>query len=111
MHNAKARAPSRLTTRRLRAVRFSEQHIYVFAAGNLRVGRDEMVAPLALAHDDPRLIKSLSEISRVPQRRIEEGVAEIGPFHLVLAAERRVVGIGRGDHQGIVVSKRTNENA
>ena len=80
MHHS--RAPSRLTTQRLRTARFPEQHINVFAAGNLRVRRDEMVAPLALAHDHARLIKSLSEISRVPQRRIEEGVAEIGPFTL-----------------------------
>src|ERR1700730_2194846 len=106
MHNA--RAPSRLTTQRLR---FPEQHIDVFAAGNLRVRRDEMVAPFALAHYRARLIKSPSEVSGVPECRVEERVAEIGPFYLVLAAERRVVGIGRGDHQRVVVSKRTEENA
>jgi hypothetical protein len=104
-------SPSRLTTQRLRTARFPEQHIDVFAAGNLRVRRDEMVAPLALAHYRARLIKSLSEVSRVPECRIEERVAEIGPFYLVLAAERRVIEIGRGDHQGVVVRKRADENA
>jgi hypothetical protein len=37
---------------------------------------------------------------------VEEGVAEIGPFDLVLAAERRVIGIGRGHHQCVVVGAR-----
>jgi len=109
MHHS--RAPSRLTTQRLRTARFPEQHINVFAAGNLRVRRDEMVAPLALAHDHARLIESPSKVSRVPEGRVEESVAEIGPFYLVLAAERRVIGISRGDYQGVVVGKRTNENA
>jgi len=72
---------------RLRAARFPEQDIDIFAAGNLRVRRDEMVVQLALADDRARLIESLSEVSRVPQCRIEERIAEIGPFYLVLAAE------------------------
>jgi len=100
----------RLMTNRLRAARFPEQGVDIFAAGNLRVRRDEMVAPLALAHYRARLIKRLSEVSRVPECRVEERIAEIGPFYLVLAAERRVIGIGRGDHQGVVVRKRANEN-
>ena len=67
--------------------RFSEQHIDIFAAGNLRVRRDEMVAPLALAHDHARLIESPPEVSRVPECSVEERVAEIGPFYLIMAAE------------------------
>src|ERR1700674_2992400 len=36
-----------------------------------------MVAPLALAHYRARLIKRLSEVSRVPECRVEERIAEI----------------------------------
>src|SRR5271169_6594208 len=50
---------------RFRAARFAEHHIDIFAAGNLWVRRDEMVAPLALAHNRARLVESLSEVSRV----------------------------------------------
>jgi hypothetical protein len=67
MNNASA--SSRLTTKRLRAARFPEQDIDIFAAGNLRVRRDEMVVQLALTHDRARLIESLSEVNRVPWAR------------------------------------------
>jgi len=74
-------------TNRLRAARFPEQGVDIFAAGNLRVRRHEMIVQFALAHDGARLIECLSEISRAPQCRIKERVPEIGPFDLVLAAE------------------------
>ena len=82
-----ARASSRLTTKSLRAARFPEQDVDIFAAGDLRVRRDEMVVQLALAHDRARLIESTSEVSRVSECRIEQRVTEIGPFYFVLAAE------------------------
>jgi hypothetical protein len=82
-----ARVSSRLTTKRLRAARFPEQDVDIFAAGNLRVRWNEMVVQLALAHDRTRVIESPSEVSCVPQCHIEECVTEIGPFYLVLAAE------------------------
>ena len=74
-------------TNRLRAARFPEQGVDIFAAGNLRVRRHEMIVQFTLTHDGARLIECLSEISRAPQRRSKERVPEIGPFDLVLAAE------------------------
>jgi len=39
----------------------------------------------------------------LPECDIEKGVAEMGPFGFVPAAERWMVGIGRGDYQRIGV--------
>ena len=63
-------------TNRLRAARFPEQGVDIFAAGNLRVRRHRMIVQFALAHDGARLTECLSEISRAAQRRIKECVAE-----------------------------------
>jgi hypothetical protein len=54
---------SGLTTKRLRAARFPEQEIDIFAAGNLRVRRDEMVVQLALAGDPARLSESYERLA------------------------------------------------
>ena len=42
-------------TNRLRAARFPEQGVDIFAAGNLRVRRHKMIVQFALAHDGARL--------------------------------------------------------
>jgi len=66
------------------AVRWRKRFL---APGDLRVRWHEMVVQFALSHDGARCIKRLSEVRCAAQRNVEEGVAEIGPFDLVLAAE------------------------
>jgi len=51
---------SRLMTCHLRAALLPKQGINIFAPGNLGVRMDEMIAPLALAHDRACLVESLS---------------------------------------------------
>src|SRR5262249_52196351 len=48
---------------------------------------------------------------RPAQRDVEKGVAEIGPFGAILAAEGRMIGVGRGDNQAIRVSEPRYEHA
>jgi hypothetical protein len=42
---------------------------------------------------------------------IEKGVAKVGPLDLVLTTERRMIEIGGGNHQRVVIGQRTDENA
>ena len=58
-----------------------------------------------------RAIKKASFRLLAPERSIEKGIAEIGPLGLVLAAERRMVGIGRGDYEHIGVRETRDKDS
>jgi hypothetical protein len=47
--------------------------------------------------------KGILQAFSLPECDVEKSIAEIGPLGLVPAAERRMVGIGRGDYQHIGV--------
>jgi hypothetical protein len=68
---------------------------------------------MPLAHPDQpaRRRKGTPQISVAPESPVEKGVAEVGPFDLVLAAERRMIEIRGGNHQCVVIGQRTDENA
>ena len=93
-------------TRRLGASAFPGPDVDILASSNLRIGRYQAVTNLALVDEPKRRHK------RAPKRPGGKlRVTEIGPFNLVLTTERRVIGIGRGYHQGVIVRKRAQENA
>src|SRR5262249_37131896 len=70
------------------------------AEGDLRVG-DIGAAHLGLALDDQRLreLEGLGEGARSPQALIDVRLAEVRPLRFVRAAERGLVGGGRGDDE------------
>ena len=62
-----------------------------------------MLAQFSLLDERARNNKSVLQASGLAECDVEKGIAKIGPLGLVLAAERRMVGIGRGDYQQIGV--------
>src|SRR5213596_3363259 len=79
----------------------NEQRLHVFAACHKGVRRLEALAHFSLFDERARNNKGVLQAFSLPECYIEKGVAEIGPFGFVPAAERWMVGIGRGDYQRI----------
>ena len=70
-----------------------------------------MVAQLVLLDERARNDKGILQTFSLPECDVEKGIAEIGPLGLVLAAERRMVGIGRGDYQHIGVRETRDKDS
>lgn len=62
-----------------------------------------MLPQFSLPDECARIEKRILEADGFPERDVEKSVAEIGPLGLVLTAEGRMVGIGRGDDQHIAI--------
>src|SRR6266487_4399957 len=88
-----------------------EQRLHVCAARHQRIRRLEVLAQFSLPDERARNNKGFLQASSLPERNVEKGIAEIGPLGLVLAAERWMVGIGRGDDQDIGVSETRDKDA
>src|SRR5580693_7888153 len=101
----------RLLTRRGSAASLREHDVNVLASRNLRVRRNQAVMPFARADQLTRRRKGTPEINGVPESLVEKGVPEVGPFDLVLATERRMIGIGGGNHQRVGTGQRTDETS
>src|SRR3954469_23554941 len=79
----------------------NEQRLHVCAASHQGIRRFEVLAQFSLLDKRARNNKSVLQASGLAECDVEKGIAEISPLGLVLAAERRMVGIGRGDYQQI----------
>src|SRR5262252_3888224 len=64
-----------------------KKRLDVLAACHLRMRRHEAVARFALPHQRARQRERVLQPRRPAQRDVEKGVAEIGPFGAILAAE------------------------
>jgi hypothetical protein len=62
-----------------------------------------VLAQFSFLDERARNNKGVLQTFSLPECHVEKGIAEIGPLGLVLAAERRMVGIGRGDYQRVGV--------
>src|SRR6266513_3905495 len=88
----------------------NEQRLHVFAACHKGIRRLEALAHFSLFDKRARNNKGVLQAFSLPECYIEKGVAEIGPFGFVPAAERWMVGIGRGDYQRIGVRETRDED-
>src|SRR5262245_59136765 len=88
-----------------------KKRLDVLAACHLRMRRHEAVARFALPHQRACQRERVLQPRRPAQRDVEKGVAEIGPFGAILAAEGRMIGVGRRDDQAIRVSEPRYEHA
>src|SRR6478735_12371816 len=95
----------------LRLAACDEQRLDVFSAGDLRMRWLKAALQFSLEYQRTRLGECISQRVRPPQRLVEEGVAEIGPLGLVLAAERWMVGIRCGYDQRVCIRKPRDEYA
>ena len=73
--------------------------------------RIEVLAQLVLTDERARNNKGILQTFSLPECNVEKGVAEIGPLGLVLAAERRMDGIGRSDYQHIGIRETRNKDS
>ena len=71
----------------------------------------EVLAQLVLSDESARKNKGILQTFRLPERDVEEGIAEIGPLCLVPAAERRVKGVRGGDYQHIRLRETWDEDS
>ena len=81
----------------------NEQRRHVCAACHCGIRWLEVLAQFSLLDKRARKNEGILQAINLPKCDVEKGVAEIGPLGLVLAAERRMVGIGRGDYQYVGV--------
>src|SRR5882757_5546588 len=89
----------------------NEQRLHVCAACHSRIRRLEVFVQFSLPDERARNNKGVPQAFSLPKCDVEKGVAEIGPLGLVPAAERRMVGIGRGDDQHVVVRETRDEDS
>src|SRR5262249_18561230 len=88
-----------------------KKRLDVLAACHLRMRRHEAVPRFPLSYQPARQRERVLQPRRSAQRNVEKGVAEIGPFGAILAAEGRMIGVGRRDDQAIWVSEPRYEHA
>src|SRR5262249_27069279 len=88
-----------------------KKRLDVLAARHLRMRRHEAVARFALPDQRARQRERVLQPRRPAQRNVEKGIAEIGPFGAILAAEGRMIGVGRRDYQAIRVGEPWYEHA
>src|SRR5262249_37531393 len=94
------------------AIDLALQHVlYILTAGHLRIGGSKAALPFAFADERAGENKCIMQIRRAVQRSIEKGFAEVGPIVSILAAERCVIGVRRGDDQGVRIREWAYENA
>src|SRR5258708_37609764 len=77
----------------------------------LRIRSSSTVARLPFRDEGFGVFKCALKVHPVPQRVVEQRIAEISPISLVRTAERRPVGVGSGQNNGVVVDQRWDENA
>ena len=83
-----------------------KKRLDVLAACHLRMRRHEAVPRFPLSYQLARQRERVLQPRRPAQCNIEKGVTEIGPFGAILAAEGRMIGVGRSDYQAIRVGER-----
>src|SRR5215831_3881553 len=88
-----------------------KKRLDVLAARHLRMRRHEAVARFPLPDQRARQRERVLQRRRPAQRNIEKCIAEIGPFGAILAAEGRMIGVGRRDYQAIRVGEPRYEHA
>src|SRR5438045_7179720 len=89
----------------------NQQRLYICAAGHSGVRRLEVLAQFPFQDERARNTKRVLQTFGLPERDVEKRIAEIGPLGLVLAAERWMVGIGRGDDQHIGIRETRAEDS
>ena len=65
-----------------------------------------MLVQFSLLDERTRNNKGVLQAISLPKCDVEKSISEIGPPGLIPAAERLMVGIGRGDHQHIADPRR-----
>ena len=88
-----------------------QQGLHVSTASHLRVRWLKAFAQFSPQYQRTRHKEGVSQIIGPTERSIEKGVAEIGPFGFVLASERRVVSICRGDDKCFSIGETRYEDA
>src|SRR5262249_8090689 len=68
-----------------------QQRLDISASGKLRVRGLEALSQLPLANQNLRPLVGVVQIVGLPERDVEESIAEVSPFGAVLAAEGGVV--------------------
>jgi predicted transcriptional regulator len=81
----------------------NKQRLHVCAACHYGIRWLEALAQFSLLDKRARKNEGILQAINLPKCDVEKGVAEIGPLGLVLATERRMVGIGRGDYEYVGV--------
>src|SRR6267142_1416793 len=89
----------------------NEQRLHVRATRHLRIRWLEALAQFSLQDELACNRKGVLHALGFPERDIEKCFAEIGPLGPVLAAERRMISIGRGDDQRIGAGEMRDEDA
>ena len=87
-----------------------QQRLHVSTASHLRVRWFKTLAQFSPQYQRTRHKEGLSQSIGATERSIEKGVAKIGPLGLVLASERRVVSVCRGDDKRISISETRYED-
>ena len=88
---------------------WNNQRLHILATGHLRIRRSESLAGLPLAHERAGTGESVLQVIGTTERDVEEGIAKIGPFCSVFAAEGRMLGIRSRDHHRIRTSEARDE--
>src|SRR6476646_1069409 len=88
-----------------------QQGLHFSTASHLRVRWLKAFAQFSPQYQRTRHKEGVFQIIGPTERSIEKGVAEIGPFGFVLASERRVVSICRGDDKCFSIGETRYEDA
>src|SRR6476469_3031919 len=88
-----------------------QQGLHVSTASHLRVRWFKTLAQFSPQYQRTRHKEGVFQSIRATERSIEKGVAKIGPLGLVLASERWVVSVCRGDDKRISISETRYEDA
>src|SRR5262249_57049345 len=88
-----------------------EEGPHLGAACHLRVRRVKALAQFSLQDQRARNNKGVFQSRGPAQCNIEKGIAEIGPLGFILASERWMAGVCRGDHERIRIGEGRYEDA
>ena len=86
-----------------------KQGLHILATGHLWVRWSKFLAGLPLTRERAGTGESVLQVVGPAERDVEEGIAKIGPFCSVFAAEGRMLGIGSRDHHRIRTSEARDE--
>ena len=88
-----------------------EQRLHVCAACHEWIRRLDLLVQFSFLDERAGNKKGIAQAFSLPDCDVKKSIAEIGPPRLVPAAERLMVGIGRGDYQHIGVRQTRDEDS